>query len=514
MEPIFPDPVPPEILNKLNRKELIELLKVEQGAREIMQRALEDSKKLNAELKDRLVDFGGIIVKFTNRLFGKSSERTKTNNKDDKQGSPKKRSSTSKLPSERYPNANLIERDAEFNEPPPCSCCGEPMEDSGMKEVSEYLQVISKAFLIIRQRRHKYRCKKCHGEVKTAPGIPKIKPGSTYSDEMVIDIAMSKFCDLIPIGRYTKMAAREGFPGLPANSLIEATHHLADFVSGTYDKVRKEVLEQRVLRADETTHRMLEGDKTSNWYLWGFSGETACYFEHHPTRSGDVAFTILKNSKCEILVSDVYSGYTKAVRIANEYRKQNGLSEITSAYCNAHARRRFKEASRKFPEESEYYIDIYKQIYALEKGADSEAGILLNRQKMKPLFEEMRDQGAKDIKKVSLKSDLATAINYLTGNLDGLTMCLTNPDVPIDNNAQERNLRNPVIGRKTWYGTHSKRGARTAAILFTLVESCKINKKNPRDYFKNLLSDLHQGKSPFTPAEYAEGVSQSLSFEK
>ena len=78
-------------------------------------------------------------------------------------------------------------------------------------------------------------------------------------------------------------------------------------------------------------------------------------------------------------------------------------------------------------------------------------------------------------------------------------MFLDHWDVPIDNNAQEGILRNPVVGRKTWYGTHSERGALTAAILFTLVETSKLNHVNPREYFKFLVERLHAGLGPMTP---------------
>ena len=64
--------------------------------------------------------------------------------------------------------------------------------------------------------------------------------------------------------------------------------------------------------------------------------------------------------------------------------------------------------------------------------------------------------------------------------------------------------RSPVVGRETWYGTHSKRGARTTAILFSLVESCKLNHVNPRKYFRKLVQDLHEGKDPYTPRDYAD----------
>ena len=79
------------------------------------------------------------------------------------------------------------------------------------------------------------------------------------------------------------------------------------------------------------------------------------------------------------------------------------------------------------------------------------------------------------------------AINYFINNYEGLTYFIQDPEVPIDNNAQERLLRNPVIGRKTWFGTHSIKGAITTAILFSLIETCKLNKVNPREYFKELI---------------------------
>ena len=96
------------------------------------------------------------------------------------------------------------------------------------------------------------------------------------------------------------------------------------------------------------------------------------------------------------------------------------------------------------------------------------------------------------------------ALSYFLENYEGLTLCLKDPKVPIDNNAQERLLRSHVVGRKTWYGTHSEQGAKTAAILFSIVETCKLNGINPREYFKNLVQDLLAGKNPYTPNEYKD----------
>jgi transposase len=257
------------------------------------------------------------------------------------------------------------------------------------------------------------------------------------------------------------------------------------------------------LNADETTHRMLEGDERSGWYLWGFSTPTSCFFECHDTRSGDVASAVLLNSNAEYLVSDVYSGYAKAVREANKVRKEKNLPQITNVYCNAHARRYFKESDERFQKETKFYIEQYRRIYRLEGLAKKHPELSLKiRTRMLKYFEKMKTKAMADLGGYSLKSGLGKAMNYFLKNYDGLTVFLKLAAVPIDNNSQERLLRNPVIGRKTWYGTHSKRGAETAAVLFSIVESCKLNDVNPREFFKQLVEDLHQGLEAFTPYEY------------
>ena len=93
-------------------------------------------------------------------------------------------------------------------------------------------------------------------------------------------------------------------------------------------------------------------------------------------------------------------------------------------------------------------------------------------------------------------------MSYFLENYVGLTLCLNHPEIPLDNNSQERSFRSHVVGRKTWYGTHSKRGAETAAILFSIIETCKLNKVNPREYFKKLTEDILAGYPPYTPLEF------------
>jgi hypothetical protein len=196
-------------------------------------------------------------------ITGTGNENQVIRNKSSSESNKKTKEPRVLLPSERYPDASLIERHIELETLPNCDCCGKIMEGSGMTEDSEFLTIIPKQYLIILKMRHKYGCGHCHGDLKTAPAPPRIKEGGSLSDEMAIDVAMTKYCDLVPIERYAKMAGH-------------------------------------VLHADETPHRMLEGDKKNHWFLWGFSTKTTNYFECHNTRSGDFAHGFLRTLSAAI----------------------------------------------------------------------------------------------------------------------------------------------------------------------------------------------------------------------
>lgn len=116
----------------------------------------------------------------------------------------------------------------------------------------------------------------------------------------------------------------------------------------------------------------------------------------------------------------------------------------------------------------------------------------------------MKKRAMEELPRYDDKNKYRKALNYFLGNYEGLTFFLNHADVPIDNNGGERLLRSHVVGRKTWYGTHSERGAKTAAVLFTLVETCKLNGVNPRAYSKKLVEDLLAGKNPYTPKDFKD----------
>ena len=472
----------------------------------------ENLKASYEELKQKFLILEGHHILLKSKVFGKAKDKppTRVAARDRNKKKRDLKKPRRKLPSERYPDAPLVEHHVELESEPPCSCCGTLMDDSGMTEDSEYLNVVPAQFYIVRVKRHKYRCGKCHGDIKTAPALPRIQPKSVLGDDLIIDVALSKYCDLIPIERYSSIAGRQGLEDLSPPILHEATHNVTDFISGAYLLTKEDALSSRYLNADETHHKMLEGDDKKNWRLWGFMSKKAVYFEIRDTRSGDVASELLVNSQCEYLMSDVYSGYSKAVSATNKEREKRGAPPLKSVFCNAHVVRKFKESKAVSTQqgiadpECEWILARYGEIYDLDAEAKDlpPDKVMELREKMIPIFEEMKLKANQLENAYSSKSSFSKALQYFTNHYDGFILFTTDPELEIDNNAMERRLRNPVVGRKIWLGTHSKRGALTAAILFTLVESCKLLEVNPRAYFKDLIRDLHQGAPPYSPYQY------------
>jgi transposase len=414
------------------------------------------------------------------------------------------RAEANKLPSMRYPDLEVKEEIISLEQLPVCPCCQSSMRESGLFDISEKLEVIPKIFYILRTKRQKFNCPKCYGAILTTPPRPSILPTLNYGDSVIVDVALSKFCDLIPIERYAEISMRSGLDGiLPPQSLIGLTHHLANFFANVYEKIKTELLQSIVLHADETPHKMLEGDERFNWYLWGFFSSKTCIFEAHANRSGDVAFEFLKKSNAQVLISDGYAGYSKAIKMVSQQLGRH----IDEAHCNAHAYRYFKEASQTWKDECEIFLKYYGQIYELERERkelppESENGPEL-RKKMIPLFDEIKKLCSSQIPNVMPGSLLLKAMTYFINHFSGLTLCTLNLDIPLDNNLAERELRSPVVGRKTWIGTHSKRGALTMAILFSIVQTCKLNNVNPRNYFPWVIKRIHNNQELLTPSEYA-----------
>lgn len=454
------------------------------------------------------------------KLYGRSSERSgkgkKPGDGNGKRGNPNGGASErTRLPSERFPNARIQEITLEDSVPPSCDECEQQMTDSGMTEdPTERVEYQPAELYILRTRRKRYHCKCCQSALKTAALPERLAPGSSLGDSLIIQSCLSKFYDLIPTTRFAKILAR-GKVDLAHNLLLKAQSAAAFMLISVYRAIKQEILNSRVIFADETIHRQLEenGGKW-RWYLWGFSNRTSIYFEIHDTRAGDVSIQFLIESMVLFLVSDAYSGYGRTIREINEQRQLKGLLLLQSSLCNDHGRRYFFYAQE--APLAKKALDLYDEIYKIEdkvqellknpvyEEPENSIKALELRQTADPLFEQIHDVSCEILLDAPEKSLEATAAKYFINHEEGLTLFLRHIELPISNALSERGIRDWVQLRKTALGNHSLAGAEEAAIQLTVMSSCKVAEVNPHEYLEFTRLRYLSKQPLLTPAQYKQ----------
>ena len=372
----------------------------------------------------------------TKALYGKKSERrpieeTVAEATAEEKPLKKPRKGHGPTPQPRLPRIKVIH---EFvGEALNCEHCGGTLEPlGGEAEVSELISIEARRLVLEEHLRTKYQCPGCHTGVKTAPGSVKLVPGGRYSLPFAIEVAFQKYLAHMPLDRQAQMMRHEGLQ-VTTGALFDQVDALATALGPTYLAIWRAIQAEPVLRADETPWAVLSNGHTENerFYAWVAVGSQYVGYRLLDTRSKDGAATLLGNFAGTLMV-DGLTSYPAAAK------GDGGEPRFKVANCMAHARRKFVECEAHYPEESTFVLELFGQIYQIERegkepGADLAA---LRVQKSRPLIEELltwakTEQRAPDLLP---SSGLAKALAYLINHEPGLRVFLDDPAVPIDNN--------------------------------------------------------------------------------
>jgi len=145
--------------------------------------------------------------------------------------------------------------------------------------------------------------------------------------------------------------------------------------------------------------------------------------------------------------------------------------------------RKFEEASPDHPE-ANLAMKWIGQLYEIDERANRDLA-------MRP---ELRCTESTEViatmktwlwPRAALKTlSIGNAAAYVVANWDRLTRFLGDARIPLDNNATERGIRGPVVGRKNHYGSKSRRGTEIASVLYTLLETAKLAGVHPAQYLR------------------------------
>ena len=201
-----------------------------------------------------------------------------------------------------------------------------------------------------------------------------------------------------------------------------------------------------------------------------------------------------------------FTGFLMTDGLEQYHKLERDLEGVTNANCMAHARRHFSNAIKALGKGNQKAVRssiAYKAlvrigaIYDLEgalKDLTPEERFKERQASIKPLVEEffawIRETLADQ--KVLPKGETAKGLNYCLNQEKYLKVFLTDGEVPIDDSASERALRNFTIGRKNWVTINTVRGAQASAIIYSLTETARANNLNVYYYVRHLLTELPQ----------------------
>ncbi|NJO55775.1 MAG: IS66 family transposase [Rhodospirillales bacterium] len=380
-----------------------------------------------------------------------------------------------------------------------CTSCGGQLEPMGEQfEESEEIHVLERQYVLRVLQRQKYRCR-CNGCVATAPAPPRVIPGGRYSTDFIVQVAADKWLDNIPLERQVRIMSRHGLE-TTSQALFDQADAASRLLLPTYERLGAMTLEAPVLHADETRWPMIHKKGDSPWTVWTRTTPEIAHFAILSSKSRSVADTLFDGYQGTI-VADGYEVYESLARDG---------PNLDLANCWAHVRRKFDDQLKNYPIECTRILDLIRELYDVEdkiKGpfpGDAEAQrqrLALREAESKGILEKIwtwtSTVGALP------RSEMGKNVRYMLKRKEGLSRFLGDARIPLDNNAAERSLRGPVIGRKVFYGSKSKRGTKVAAIFYTLFETAKLNHVDPVAYLKAALEAAMQSPgAALLPWEY------------
>lgn len=371
--------------------------------------------------------------------------------------------------------------------------CGCSLTKIG-EELSEQLEFIPAHFEVIEHARFKYACKKCEETIKTAQGPLSPIPKSVASPTLLAYILVSKFQDHLPLYRQEQMFNRIGID-LPRNTLSAWVIRCGERLHPLWEAMKKIQIQYDIGYADETPVQVLkekERPAESRSYMWLFVGgspeQRTFIYEYQPTRGQCVPKAHWQGFQ-GYLHTDGYAAYTALFSTA----------PIQGVHCWAHARRKFVDIIKANPCAktglSHWAVAHIAKLYRIEREA-KEKGLLpdaikqLRQERATPLLEEMKDWLDKNIDRTLPRSPIGKALAYCLKYWNNLIRYLEDGRLDIDNNLSERAIKPFATGRKNWLFADTPRGAHAAAVIFSLIETCKAHHIEPYTYLKTILQKI------------------------
>jgi transposase len=363
-----------------------------------------------------------------------------------------------------------------------CPRCGKPFGTFPGTEDSEQIEWEVELFRRI-HKRTRY-VSRCDGPavtgIVTAPGPPKLIPKGMFAVSFWVRLLMEKFLFQRPLHRVRKVLALEGL-SVSQGTLTGGLQRIGELLQPVYARILERSRSANHWKMDETrglVFEEVEGKDGYRWWLWGGITDDTVVFLLEPTRSAQVPRDHLGANPEGIINADRYSAY-----------KALGL-KIRIAFCWAHVRRDFvrvRDGYRRLRGWGDSWVTRINELFQLndrrlEVRSDPDAFREKDRT-LREAVEAMAKQRDRELEDPRLGKPARKALESLRTHWEGCILFVDPPEIPMHNNESEQRLRDPVVGRKNYYGSGSVWSGAFTAICFTIFQTLLKNGIDPKKWF-------------------------------
>jgi transposase len=367
-------------------------------------------------------------------------------------------------------------------------------EIEGLEEGKDYKVISEKVTHRLAQRRAPYvvlryirKVVKLNDKV-LCPAAPPAVIEKSYADvSFFAGLLVDKFVYHLPLYRQHQRLQSAGIE-LSRQTLTNLVHRAVSLLEPIYYALLSSILLSRVLAMDETPTKAGRSGKGKMhqgyfWPVYGDKDEVAfCYSR---SRAAKTIMQIL-GSHAGVLLTDGYEAYER-------YAKQ--VSTVVHAQCWAHARRNFVEAEDAEPQLCRAALRLISELYSIEaqiKDLSEEKRQQIRGEQSRDLIYRIFSELEQAMKQQVLlpSNPFHKAASYVLSRKEQLSVFLSDPDVPIDTNHLEREIRPIPLGRKNWLFCWSECGAEAVGKIQSLIATCKLHGIDPYTYLVDVLQRI------------------------
>ncbi len=370
-------------------------------------------------------------------------------------------------PTGRKPLPQHLEAEEHALRPDACGECGSAALDVADELVEEKLHVVKEHQRRRVVRRTTCRCRDC-GARTTPRSLPAPYERSKVTSAWLAWFVHNKFGLLAPLDRIRRDLAERGVP-LAMGSLVGFVERAADLLAPIDGLHWKQLLAGSWMATDGTGLKVLVPSLPAahNGYIELYRNRECAVFQYAADKSSDDVVAKLRSFR-GTLTADA----------EHRFNAVYASGHVVEAGCNAHGRRKFRDAEQTQPvlaaEGGAFLGAIYSEEEKAQKKGLTGAALLAHRRaRMTPIVKKF-ERWLAAVKPTLLPSEpLMTAVQYYDRHRDALFRFLDDPDVPIDNSATEREFQNVAKLRLNMLFAGSTEGAHRASVLLGIIATCR-----------------------------------------